>query len=148
MWWSWSVSSVCLRKLLRISYLVLKTNNWVRSKMNSLSGSKATSGNVMRRNLKWFGHVTCLDSLAKTIFHGTLEGGRRRGRQRKCWVDDIKEWTFLPLNIWLCTRVTSRPDITSMTDWMLNIWLCTHVTSRPDITSLADRVLNIRDESP
>ena len=79
-------------------------------------GSKATSGNVMRRNLKWFGHVTCLDSLAKTILHGTLEGGRRCGRQRKCWVDDIKEWTFLPLNIWLCTHVTSRPDITSMTD--------------------------------
>ena len=35
-------------------------------------------------------HVTCRDSLSKTILQGTLEGGRRRGRQRKCWMDNIK----------------------------------------------------------
>ena len=27
------------------------------------------------------------DNLSKTILQGTLEGGRRRGRQRKCWID-------------------------------------------------------------
>ena len=32
-------------------------------------------------------------SLSKTILQGTLEGERRRGRQRKCWIDNIKEWT-------------------------------------------------------
>ena len=32
---------------------------------------------------------------AKTIFHGSLEGGRRRGRQRKCWIGQRTElnWT-------------------------------------------------------
>ena len=37
------------------------------------------------------------DSLSKTILQGTLEGGRRRGRQRKCWVDNMKEWTSLTM---------------------------------------------------
>ena len=32
---------------------------------------------------------------------GTVQGGRRRGRQRKRWEDNIKEWTGLELNILL-----------------------------------------------
>ena len=31
--------------------------------------------------------------LAKTILQGTVKGGRRQGRQRKRWEDDIREWT-------------------------------------------------------
>ena len=27
--------------------------------------------------------------------HGTVKGGRRRGRQRKRWEDNIREWTSL-----------------------------------------------------
>ena len=33
----------------------------------------------------------------KTILQGTLEGGQRRGRQGKYWMDNIKEWTSLPM---------------------------------------------------
>ena len=29
---------------------------------------------------------------------GTVPGGRRRGRPKKCWHDNIKEWTDLPLD--------------------------------------------------
>ena len=50
---------------------------------------------VKRRKLAWFGHVT-RRNISKTILQGTLEGGRRHGRRRKCWVDNIKEWTSLP----------------------------------------------------
>ena len=43
---------------------------------------------------------THLDGLSKTILQGTLKGGRRRGRQRKCWTDSVKEWTSLsPLDL-------------------------------------------------
>ena len=35
--------------------------------------------------------------LSNTILPGTLEGGRRRGRQRKSWMDNVKELTFLPM---------------------------------------------------
>ena len=56
---------------------------------------------VKRRKLKWHGHVTRSSGLAKTILQGTVQGGRRRGRQRKRWEDNIKEWTSLPWNITL-----------------------------------------------
>ena len=56
---------------------------------------------VKRRKLKWYGHVTRSSRLAKTILQGTVQGGRRRGRQRKRWEDNIKEWTGLPWNITL-----------------------------------------------
>ena len=33
--------------------------------------------------------------MAKTNLQGTLKGGRRQGRQRKRWEDNIREWTGL-----------------------------------------------------
>ena len=54
---------------------------------------------VKRRKLKWYGHVTRSSGLAKTILQGTVQGGSRRGRQRKRWEDNIKEWTGLHLNM-------------------------------------------------
>ena len=56
---------------------------------------------MKRRKLKWYGHVTRSLGLAKTILHGTVQEGRRRGRQRKRWEDNIKEWTGLEWNILL-----------------------------------------------
>ena len=35
------------------------------------------------------------------------EGGRRRGRHRKCWMDNIKKWTSLPMPE-LLTRASCR----------------------------------------
>ena len=34
-------------------------------------------------------------SLPKTILQGTVKGGRRQGRQRKRWEDNIREWANL-----------------------------------------------------
>ena len=31
--------------------------------------------------------------MAKTILQGTVKGARRRGKQKKRWEDNIKEWT-------------------------------------------------------
>ncbi|GFR94579.1 endonuclease-reverse transcriptase [Elysia marginata] len=52
---------------------------------------------VKRRKLAWFGHVTRHDSLSKTILQGTVEGKRRRGRQKMAWCDNIKEWTGMAM---------------------------------------------------
>ena len=59
-------------------------------------GATGTS-NCKRRKLARFEHVTRHDSLSKTILQGTLGGWRCRGRHRKCWMDNIKEWTSLPM---------------------------------------------------
>ena len=50
---------------------------------------------VKRRKLQWYCHVSRSSGLAKTILQGTVKGGKRRGRHRKRWEDDIREWTGL-----------------------------------------------------
>ena len=45
--------------------------------------------------LQWYGHVSRSSGLAKTILQGTVKGGRRQGRQKKKWEDNIREWTGL-----------------------------------------------------
>ena len=45
---------------------------------------------VKRRKLQWYGHVSRSSGLAKTILQGTMYGGRRQGRQRKKWEDNIR----------------------------------------------------------
>ena len=97
----------CMRKLLRISYLGHKTNDWVQSKINFLvSPQKSLLATVKRQTLAWF---TRHDSLSKTIPQGILEVGRRFGRHRKCWMDNIKEWTSLPVPE-LLTRTFCQKD--------------------------------------
>ena len=50
---------------------------------------------VKRRKLQWYGHVFRSSGLTKTILQGTVKEGRRQGRQRKRWEDNIREWTGL-----------------------------------------------------
>ena len=86
----------CLRRLLRISYKDHKTNDFVWDSVSGLAGPQEPLLSIVkRRKLKWFGHVTRHDSLCKTVMQGTVEGGRSKGRPRKNWMDNIKEWTGL-----------------------------------------------------
>ena len=50
---------------------------------------------VKKRKLQWYDHVFRSSGPAKTILQGTVKGGRRQGRQRKRWEDNIREWTGL-----------------------------------------------------
>ena len=52
-------------------------------------------GPQKRHKLQWYGHVSHSSGLAKTILQGTVKGGRRQGRQKKRWEDNIREWTGL-----------------------------------------------------
>ena len=92
----------CSRKLLGISYRDHITNEEVKARIgNAIGPYEDFLTTVKRRKLKWYGHVTRSSGLAKTILQGTVQGGRRRGRQRKRWEDNIKEWTGLQWNITL-----------------------------------------------
>ena len=46
---------------------------------------------VKRRKLQWYGHVSPSSGLGKTILQGTVKEGRRQGRLRKRWEDNIRE---------------------------------------------------------
>ena len=50
---------------------------------------------VKRCKLQWYGHVSCSSGLAKIILQCTVKGGRRQGRQRNKWEDNIRELTGL-----------------------------------------------------
>ena len=88
----------CYRKILRISYKDHITNEEVRAKIQQAIGPREDLLTIVkRRKLQWYGHVYRSSGLAKTILQGTVKGGRRRGRQRKRWKDNIREWTGLEL---------------------------------------------------
>ena len=84
----------CYRRLLNISYKDHVTNEEVRRKIQAAIGEyDELLTLVKKRKLRWFGHVSRSSGLAKTILQGTVKGKRKRGRQKKRWEDNIKEWT-------------------------------------------------------
>ena len=83
------------RKILHISYKDHFTNEEVRAKIQQAIRPHEDLTIVKKRNLQWYGHVSRSSGLAKTILQGTVKGGRRQGRQRKRWEDNIREWTGL-----------------------------------------------------
>ena len=84
----------CNRKILHISYKDHVTNEEVHAKIQQAIGPYEDLLTIVkRRKLQWYGHVSRLSVLAKTILQGTVKGGRRQGGQRKRWEDNIREWT-------------------------------------------------------
>ena len=84
----------CYRRLLNISYKDHVTNEEVRNRIQNATGvHDDLLTMVKKRKLRWYGHISRASSMAKTILQGTVKGARRRGRQKKRWEDNIKEWT-------------------------------------------------------
>ena len=85
------------RKIIHISYKDYVTNEEVHAKIQQAIGSHKDLTIVKRCKLQWYGHVSRSSGLAETILQGTVKGGRRQGRHRKRWEDNIREWTGLKL---------------------------------------------------
>ena len=53
---------------------------------------------MLKLKLQFFGHfMRRTDSLEKTLILGTIEGRRRRGRQRMRWLHGITDWMDMNL---------------------------------------------------
>ena len=86
----------CYCKILHISHKDHATNEEVCAKIHQATGPHAGLVTIVKRcKRKWYGHVSHSSGLAKTILQGSLKGGRRRGKQKKRWEDNIKEQTGL-----------------------------------------------------
>ena len=84
----------CNWRLLKIWYKDHVVNKEVQRKIQASTEAYDEFLTVVsKRKLRWFGHVSRSSSLAKTILQGTVNGKRRRGRQKKRWEDNIKVWT-------------------------------------------------------
>ena len=93
-----SFETKCLRKPLRVSYSEQKTNDWVRNKISFLAGpQQPLLAAVKRWKLAWFGPAMHQDSLSTTMIQCTLKVGPRCGGQMKCWMDNVKGQTSMPL---------------------------------------------------
>ena len=87
----------CYRKIFGISFRDRITNEKVRNRVRAAIRPHDDLSIIKTRKLRWYGHVTRSTVLAKAVMQGTVPGGRRRGRLKKRWDDNIKEWTELPL---------------------------------------------------
>ena len=84
------VEMACYRKIQHISYKDHVTNEEVRAKIQLAVGPHEDLLTIVkRRKLQWYGLVSRSSGLGKTILQGTMKGGRRQGRQRKRWEDNI-----------------------------------------------------------
>ena len=84
----------CFKNLLVISNRDHITNDAVRIRQATGPYDDILT-TVKKRKLKWFGHVSRSAGLAKTLLQGTVQRGRRRGRQRKRWENNVSEWAGL-----------------------------------------------------
>ena len=84
----------CYRRLMNISYKDHVTNQEVGNRIqNALGVHDDFLTMVKKRKLRWYGHIPRSSGMAKIILQGTVKGARRRGRQKKGWENNIKEWT-------------------------------------------------------
>ena len=85
------------RRLLGISWKEKKTNEWVLQEVRRICGQELEGfvEIVKKRKLKLYGNEMRRGGLLKTVIEESMEGrrGRGRGRPRRSWFTDVKEWT-------------------------------------------------------
>ena len=79
----------CWRRLLRVPWTARRSN---RSILKETSHEYSLEGLSLKLKLQYFGHLMQrADSLEKPLMLGKIECKRRRGRQRKRWLDIITD---------------------------------------------------------
>ena len=82
-----------LRRMLGIRWQEHRTNESI---LQETGYSRQLVNVIKKRKLQYAGHVMRkAESLEKTIIQGSVPGRRGKGRPRKSWMDDLKEWTGL-----------------------------------------------------
>ena len=115
----------CYRKILRFSYNDHVINEEVCAKIQQAIRPHEDLLTVVKRcKLQWYDHVSCSLGLAKTILQGKVKGGKRQGRQRKRWEDNIREWTGLDI-------VMSQRAIENREKWRKLVVTSSVVPPRP-----------------
>ena len=82
----------CWRRLSRVPWTARKSNHFEgESILKEISPGISLEGMMLKLKLQYFDHLMRrVDLLEKTLILGGI-GGRRRGRQRMRWLDDITD---------------------------------------------------------
>ena len=77
----------CWQRLLRVPWTARRSNQSILKEINP---EYSLEGLMLKLKLQYFGHLMRrVDSLEKTLMLGGIGGRRRRGRQRRRWLDGI-----------------------------------------------------------
>ena len=81
---------------MRVPWTARRSNQSI---LKEISPEYSLEGLMLKLKLQYFGHLMRrTNSFEKTLMLGKIEGGRRRGRQRKRWLDGITNWMDMSLN--------------------------------------------------
>ena len=86
----------CWKRLLRVPWTARRSNQSI---LKEISPGCSLEGLMLKLKLQYFGHLMRrVDSLEKTRMLGGIGGRRRRGRQRKRWLDGIIDSMHMSLS--------------------------------------------------
>lgn len=85
----------CWRRMLRISWKEKKTNESIQKRLEITT---FLLDKMAKQKLTYFGHVMRAMGMEKIVMLGVMEGKRGKGRPKKRWLDDIKEWTDMEMD--------------------------------------------------
>ena len=142
-WESWTIKKAecqridafelwCWRRLLRVPWTARRSNQSI---LKEVSPEYSLEGLMLKLKLQNFGHLMRrVDSLEKTLMLGGVEGRRRKGRQRRRWLDGITDSMDVglgELRKLVMDREAWRAEIhgvvksrTWLSDWTeLNVWI-------------------------
>ena len=75
----------CWRRLLRVPWTARISNQSI---LKEISPGISLEGMMLKLKLQYFGHLMQrVDSLEKTLMLGGIGGRKKRGRQKKRWLD-------------------------------------------------------------
>ena len=79
----------CQRRLLRVPWTARRSNQSI---LKEISPEYALEGLMLKLKLQYFGYLMqTVDSLEKTLMLGKIEGKRRRGWQRRRWLESLTQ---------------------------------------------------------
>ena len=86
---NWCFWTVVLEKILRVPWTARRSNQSI---LKEISPEYSLEGLMLKLKLQYFGYLMQrADSLEKTLMLEKNEGRRRRGWQRKTWLDGITD---------------------------------------------------------
>ena len=101
--YNWATEDKGWRRLLTVPWTTRGSNQSILKEINP---EYSLEGLMLKLKLQYFGHLMGrADSLENTLVLGKSEGGRRRGRQRRSWLEaGLTHWTWAGASSRRCWR--------------------------------------------